>query len=337
MKAYCYSQADPNKKRINLTFNKDKLIVDGKKEYSYQSISISSKDDVRLVYLPDSSIIECSEDESINAYVERNSSRKYSDDLKSFKFKLLVILPSAFILCGILYLSYALLLPTISKIIVSHIPDDYAQEVGDNTLKSLDETTLQPSKLLMERQLEIKKYFNKSSFAEGEKVKYSVIFRSSDTLGANAFALPNGTIVLLDELIKLAENNDEIISVFAHEAGHIHHRHVFKKLVQNSILTIGLVLITGDITSVAMLAGIVPVILMQQSYSREAETEADEFAIGFLKRNNINPNNFASILMKIMNSHEGDDSKDGESNEAGKYLSSHPQTEERIKIIYQNL
>jgi Zn-dependent protease with chaperone function len=290
------------------------------------------------MYLHDRSIIEYSEDESINSYIERNKSTRCSDELKPLKFKLLVILPAAFLLSIILYFSYSLLLPSISKRIVSNIPSDFAQEVGDDALKSLDETTLQPSKLLIERQVEIREYFNKSSFTKGAEAKYSVVFRSSNTLGANAFALPNGTIILLDDLIQLAANNDEIISVFAHEAGHIYHKHAFQKLVQNSILTIGLVLITGDITSVAMLAGLVPVFLIQQSYSREAEAEADDFAIGFLKRNNIDPNNFASILAKITNSHDLVNSSESiENTQENKYLRSHPRTEERIKIIRQNL
>ena len=338
MKAYCYSLTDPNKRCVNLTFNKDKLIVDEEKEYSFQSISFSLKNNTRLMYLHDRSIIEYSEDESINAYIERNNPTWYSNDLKPLKFKLLVILPTAFILSISLYLSYSLLLPSISKKIVSHISLDYAQEVGDDALKSLDETTFQPSELLIEKQIEIKEYFNKRSFTKGAEVEYSVVFRSSDTLGANAFALPNGDIILLDELIQLAGNNDEIISVFAHEAGHIYHKHAFQQLVQTSILTIGLVLITGDITSVAMLAGLVPIFLIQQSYSRKAEAEADEFAIKFLKINNIDPNNFARILTKITKSHALDDSSESSDNtQVDNYLRSHPRTEERIKIIRQNL
>ena len=76
MKAYCYSRTDSNKICVTLTFDEDKLIVNGEKEYSYQSISFSSKDNLRLIYLHDSSIIEYSEDESIGFYIERNESRK---------------------------------------------------------------------------------------------------------------------------------------------------------------------------------------------------------------------------------------------------------------------
>ena len=83
-----------------------------------------------------------------------------------------------------------------------------------------------------------------------------------------------------------------------------------------------------------MLAGLVPVILMQQSYSREAETEADRFAIDFLNKNNIDLNNFSSVLAKITQAHKSETyDADDESSQINNYLSSHPETEERIESI----
>lgn len=50
-------------------------------------------------------------------------------------------------------------------------------------------------------------------------------------IGANAFALPDGTLVVTDELVELAgDNDDEVLAVLAHELGHIHERHGLRLL-----------------------------------------------------------------------------------------------------------
>ena len=58
--------------------------------------------------------------------------------------------------------------------------------------------------------------------------------RSAPQIGANAFALPSGIIVVTDELVALSEDDDELAAVIAHELGHVHHRHIMRTVIQNS-------------------------------------------------------------------------------------------------------
>ncbi|MEB3735127.1 M48 family metalloprotease [Halopseudomonas pachastrellae] len=46
-----------------------------------------------------------------------------------------------------------------------------------------------------------------------------VHFRSAPALGANAFALPGGHLVFTDAMVELAQHDDELVAVLAHEAG----------------------------------------------------------------------------------------------------------------------
>ena len=50
---------------------------------------------------------------------------------------------------------------------------------------------------------------------------YQLEFRHGGYIDANAFALPSGIIVMTDELVELAKSDDELISVLAHEIGHV--------------------------------------------------------------------------------------------------------------------
>jgi predicted Zn-dependent protease len=64
-------------------------------------------------------------------------------------------------------------------------------------------------------------------------------------------------------------------------------------------------------------------LLAQAKYSREFETEADEFAFDLLRQHNISPELFADLMERLS---EGSD-KNGQS---WSFLSSHPVTASRV-------
>jgi predicted Zn-dependent protease len=85
-----------------------------------------------------------------------------------------------------------------------------------------------------------------------------------------------------------------------------------------------LVAITGDLSSIASLGAWLPALLVDTSYSRGFETEADDFAFEYLKHNNIPTHSFTDILQRI-------EDKSGAKDHIPDYLSSHPATQERIQ------
>ena len=110
-----------------------------------------------------------------------------------------------------------------------------------------------------------------------------VMFRKGGALGPNAFALPDGTIVFTDEMVRLAEHDDELSAVLAHEIGHVVRRHGMRTIIQDSLLGFLILAITGDITGSSELFIGLPVLLTEMAYSREFEREADQYALAYMQ------------------------------------------------------
>jgi len=323
---------NPDKSVVTeIQFSKDNILLNGM-TYSYKTISFSydEKKDIHILYLHNGEILECPNNYEIQNFILKNKEHEKFDTLKIFGFKIGFILPSIALILVIIYASYNFFLPTISKNIAMDISKEKAYSIGDGTLEELDKTYFQKSVLSQKRQNYLRKYFQDKIKNIKSLPEINIIFRSSKKFGANAFALPNGTIILLDDLVKLANNKEEIFSIVAHEIGHIYHRHALRRIIQDSVLVVGLVFLTGDITSLATVAGLMPVALLQQHYSREFELESDKYACKLLKENNIDPKIFISMLKKIIDTHK--DLKE----EKYYYLRSHPNIEEREKVFLQN-
>jgi predicted Zn-dependent protease len=188
----------------------------------------------------------------------------------------------------------------------------------------MDRVYFEPSSLESEVQERLQTTFSRMTQATGEDYPFKLVFRSSEAIGANAFALPDGTIVITDDMVKLAQNDQQIMAVIAHEIGHVSHRHGLRRVLQHTGLSLMLIVVTGDIASVANLAAILPTLLLENSYSRDMETEADRYALSYMQLHGPKPENFAAIMTRLKQSYEGD-------GKIAVFLSSHPDIDERIK------
>lgn len=138
--------------------------------------------------------------------------------------------------------------------------------------------------------------------------------------GFNAFALPDGTLVLLDGLVN-ALDDEELLAVLGHEVGHVVHRHGMHAVARTFALTSVASVALADFSTVAatMVAG-----LQTLRYSREAEREADEHAKRFLAAAGLPPQTLGRVWLKFI----AEQRRRG----GGKlptWLSSHPTLEER--------
>ncbi len=96
----------------------------------------------------------------------------------------------------------------------------------------------------------------------------------------NAFALPGGRIVLMRGLLEFAESPDEVTGVLAHEMGHVIHRHGTEGIIKALGLAFFFGIMLGDVGSGTV--GLMGETLVESSFSREAESEADQDAIDIL-------------------------------------------------------
>lgn len=136
----------------------------------------------------------------------------------------------------------------------------------------------------------------------------------------NAFALPGGHSYYFSELLKVTESPDEFAGVMAHELGHVVHRHGMQQLISTSAtgLLIGFVL--GDMTGLSV-AGFVGSALIDNSFSRDAEREADRYAADVAARLGFD----AAAMPRLLQRVAGDD----DMNRALALFSTHPLTAER--------
>ena len=215
-------------------------------------------------------------------------------------------------------------IPALAKEVAFKLPRSTDRAIGRSALAGLDQVLLDPSKLPPERQEKLRLLFSTMLSGLEGSGDYRVELRSSGKLGANALALPSGVVVVTDQLVELAKNDAELAAVLAHEIGHLQHRHALRQLLQDSATLLFVAAVTGDLSSIASLAGALPAMLLQAKYSRDFEREADDFALEYMKRHGIAPESFAAILLRM-------ERRRGGAGSAPDYLSTHPATRERAE------
>ncbi|MDO9422559.1 MAG: M48 family metallopeptidase [Herminiimonas sp.] len=221
---------------------------------------------------------------------------------------------------AILVLGYLYALPIAADIVAKALPESVERSISKGTLEFLDKRILAPSQLPVARRDEITKKFQMMVPPKEGAPSYEIIFRKSN-IGPNAFALPSGQIIMTDELVKLMSNDEQVIGVLAHELGHLHERHLMRRIVQSSAIGAVITVIFGDVSSII---ATVPTVMLDMKYSRDAEREADDYAIAMMKANGI-------PLSQLSDSFERMKTKESEA--PPPYLSSHPSTDDRIAHI----
>ncbi len=213
-------------------------------------------------------------------------------------------------------------LPAAAEAIAARIPVEAEAALGREALAGMDRYFMEPSKLPAARQQALRAKLVHMTAAAGVTLAYRLEFRASPVIGANAFALPSGIIVMTDELVKVSRNDQEVLGVLAHELGHLHHRHIMRGLLESSATALLIAGVTGDIASTTSLAAGAPAVLLHTKYSRDNEAQADRYAIALMRKAGLEPRFLGTILARM----EGKRPRRGA---LPTFLSSHPATEER--------
>jgi Zn-dependent protease with chaperone function len=202
------------------------------------------------------------------------------------------------------------------------MPAAVGVKLSNEALRILDGGVLQPSKISQDRRKALSDKFHALRLPGGGKATAELLFRRSPQLGANAFTLPDGRIILLDDLITVIDDDRQVLAALAHEMGHAHGHHGLRMLLQSSAVGAFLAFYIGDISS---LLAVAPATLMQARYSRDLEQQADDYGAAVLALNGMSPSLLADALDKLAKSHPGA-AKSG-------YLSTHPATAERMRHL----
>ncbi len=121
-------------------------------------------------------------------------------------------------------------LPWASSEIAMRIPTSVEQTLGEHTQTFLDQSGFAPSALPVERQQALQQLFRQVMPPEMRQERTPLSLKLMAAPGApNAFMLPDGTLVLSDELVTLSKNDDGLAAVMLHEMGHHAYRHPMRQ------------------------------------------------------------------------------------------------------------
>jgi metalloendopeptidase OMA1, mitochondrial len=141
----------------------------------------------------------------------------------------------------------------------------------------------------------------------------------------NAFALPGGKIGVNSGMLQVAETDDQLAAVLAHEVGHVVARHPSEQMsqsvaIQTALGTAGLT--EGAVGALVQMATGVG----QLSFSRSAEAEADLIGLEYMARAGYNPEAAIQLWQNMQAATAG-------GGQPPEFLSTHPNPGNRIESI----
>ncbi|MFP4705667.1 MAG: M48 family metalloprotease [Spirochaetaceae bacterium] len=161
-------------------------------------------------------------------------------------------------------------------------------------------------------------------------------FQILDSQEINGLATPSGLIFVTRGLLRLADSEDGVAAILAHEIQHIVHQHGLQSIRTSRITTAltstaiaGAQFATTD--EVRKLTNVfddsvndVAQTLTTSGYSRSSEVEADSDAVGLLMRVGYDPVGLIRVLERM--------NEQWESGGPG-FLQTHPPPESRIEVV----
>ena len=175
--------------------------------------------------------------------------------------------------------------------------------------------------------------YNLAVFSDLENPELELVIIKNPTM--NAFAVPGGVVGIHTGLFAFAENEDQMVSVLAHELAHLSQRHFARGLEarrSSSMVTLagllaGLVVaatVGGDAGMAAISASQAYAAESQLRYSRSNEQEADRIGLQTMERSGRDPSAAGDMFETLLSKTRYSGTRIPE------FLLTHPVTEKRI-------
>jgi predicted Zn-dependent protease len=307
--------------RVRLFVEDGTAVLDGEAERACPldalRVSERSSHATRKATFPDGATFEPEDQQAFNLLLAQAGHQDSSVVRAQGSWR--IVLGALLAIVTVLALAYCYALPLLADRAAQALPASAERQLGQGVLQLLDRHALAPSALDPARQQRIAAAFAGLNAPHEGAPPYRLLFRKS-RVGPNAFALPSGDIVLTDELVRLLPDDGAVLGVLAHELGHLHRRHMTRRLIQGSAVAAVSALLFSDAS--AVISGL-PALALDMHYSREAETEADDYAADMLVHNGLSLANLEEAF-KVLQTLEKSPSS---------YLSSHPLSEDRLARV----
>ena len=280
-------------------------------------------DQPAMIDLPDDARLEVSDAEAFFTQLKNQIGRRqWQHALES---RWIAIAAIMLLSIGFGWFIYDKGVPAVARWAVFTIPAEIKETISRQGLEAMDQEVFRPSQIRPERRQRIRAAMDEVIAVIGQGRSYSLQFRDGD-MGANAYAFPSGTIVFTDDLVRIAGSTDELRVIMAHEIGHVRAHHTMRLLLQKSLLAGLAVAITGDIAAVGSIAAALPKVLIDASYTREFEYEADSVAKKYLQLTGKPLGLFPEIMSRIA-------AESPEGSAGPGLLRTHPATAERVRAF----
>lgn len=282
----------------------------------------------RQILLPDGGVLACADAATYDAWLQ-HSGRRHGF-IPRWQQNGWLALATLLLLVATLFAGWRWGVPVAADTTVRFLPEAVDDRVGAQVLKELDRHWLRPSKLSWaQRRAVFDRFADAVDTALDRRAlpkltHFDLQFREGGRdLGPNALALPGGTLIVTDELVKLLEDQPEaLVGVLGHELGHVKHRHGMRLTLRASAVGLATGVLIGDF-SVALASA--PALLARQSYSRDFEREADDYARTLMRGAGIDPAVMVGFFERLQKQHDHDDGPGA----FAAAFSSHPADEER--------
>lgn len=276
----------------------------------------------RRVDLPDGGSLELTDGPAWDALLARHGLHQRERTLARLEARWPLAVLALLVAAAGLWAASTYGVPALVHRAVTLVPPQLDAQVGAGGLELLDRQLFQPSQLEPARQRQLRDAFAAVAHDLREHERVRLEFRRGAEVGANAFALPDGIVIVTDEIVALARHDDELRAVFAHEIGHVRHRHAMRALLASSLQALLALAVLGDVSVATSLVAGVPATLAHTAYSRDLEREADDVARTWLAAAHVPRARYDDLLRRL-------ETQSG----AGQwtYLSTHPSLEERLE------
>ncbi|MFT4557462.1 MAG: Zn-dependent protease with chaperone function [Planctomycetaceae bacterium] len=157
-------------------------------------------------------------------------------------------------------------------------------------------------------------------------VNYRVLIVDSNV--DNALALPGGTILVFRGLIDTMDSTEQLSAVIAHEMSHVTLRHHLTQIARSVGIVAAVNIVIGDVGGIVALGTEVLQTAAMNNYSQGQETEADLEGARMMHAAGIDPQAMIQMLDNLPDAHL---------HGALSWLSTHPNSDERIRSVQQFL
>lgn len=288
----------------------------------------------RRIGFPDGAVCELEDDVLLDSWFDSVAHRRWNLVARleghwamiAASFVLVLALTAALAVWG---------LPWAAQKVAVRLPQEWVVQLGKGTLSGLEQALGDTTSVPAARQQALQEGFARLNTAAGGASV--LLFRDWPDLGPNALALPDGTIVMTDQLVALAADDRELLAVLAHELGHVHERHALQKVIASSGVAALVFVLTGDVSGLSSIVVAAPTIMTHLHHSRALEADADHYGFALMSRTGLDPVWFARIIRKLDAAHGGAavKGKEAEASGASDWLRSHPASEERARQAEQ--